>query len=143
MQLRILGAESNSPKDGKSISNYIVFNQSEGIYTYIFEAEKKPECLACNKMAPKYLEFDLNDPLGKVVDYLKENVEYQMKAPTLTTHIQGKPKTLYMTSIKSLEELTRPNLEKSLYELGLINGQEILVTDSTTPNSLTFYLRAK
>jgi len=125
------------------LNNYIVFNQSEGVYTYIFEAEKKPDCLACNKTAPKYLEFELTDTLAKLVDYLKENMEFQMKAPTLTTHIQGKTKTLYMTSIKSLEELTRPNLDKSLCELGLSNGQEILVTDSTTPNSITFYLKTK
>ena len=37
------------------LNNYIVFNQSDGIYTYIFEAERKVDCLACNKTAPKYL----------------------------------------------------------------------------------------
>ncbi len=27
------------------LNNYIVFNQSEGVYTYVFEAEKKADCL--------------------------------------------------------------------------------------------------
>lgn len=56
---------------------------------------------------------------------------------------KGKPKTLYMPSIKSIEELTRPNLEKALNELGLTNGQELLVADSTTPNTIAFYLKFK
>ena len=64
-----------------------------------------------------------------------------MKQPALTTHINGKPKTLYIQSVKTLEELTRPNLEKTLAELELINGQEILVSDKTRPNTLTFYLK--
>ena len=66
-----------------------------------------------------------------------------MRSPALTTHINGKPKTLYMSSIKSLELLTRPNLDKTLTDLGLINGQEILVADTTTPNTLIFYLKLK
>jgi ubiquitin-activating enzyme E1 C len=64
-----------------------------------------------------------------------------MKQPALTTHINGKPKTLYMQSIKSLEELTKPNLEKTLAELGLTDGHEILVSDKTRPNTLNFYLK--
>ena len=125
------------------LNNYIIFNQADGIYTYIFEAERKPDCLACNKQAPKYLEFQANDKLKKLIDYLCENIEYQMKSPAITTHINGKPKTLYMQSIKSLEEQTRPNLEKALVDLGLVNGQEILVSDKTSPNTLIFYLKFK
>ena len=48
------------------LNNYIIFNQADGIYTYIFEAERKPECLACNRQAPKYLEFQSNEKLGKL-----------------------------------------------------------------------------
>ena len=120
-----------------------MFNQADGVYTYIFEAEKKPDCIACNQHAPKHLEFASTDTLGKLIAHLIDNSEYQMKSPAITTHINGKTKTLYMTSIKSLEELTKPNLDRTLADLGLVNGQELLVTDSTTPSTMTFYLKLK
>jgi NEDD8-activating enzyme E1 len=144
------------------LNNYIVFNQADGIYTYIFEAEKKQECLACNRSAPKYLEFKETDKLQDIIDFLCNHMDYQMRSPAITTQLnvrtinilfvklkyfrfilKGKPKTLYMASIKSIEELTRPNLEKTLNELSLTNGQELLVADSTTPNTIAFYLKFK
>jgi ubiquitin-activating enzyme E1 C len=33
------------------LQNYLVFNDSDGIYTYAYEAEKKPDCLACSQKA--------------------------------------------------------------------------------------------
>ena len=32
-----------------SLSNYVVFNDVDGVYTHTFEAEKKPDCLACSQ----------------------------------------------------------------------------------------------
>jgi ubiquitin-activating enzyme E1 C len=127
------------------LNNYIVFNQSEGVYAYVFEAEKKPDCLACNKNATqrRSLEFATTDKLGKLVAFLQDNIEYQMKSPALTaTKADGSgSKTLYMSSIKSIEEATRPNLELTLAELGLFTGQEILVADQTSPQTLVFNLK--
>ena len=37
-----------------------------------------------------------------------------MKSPGLTANVGGKNKTLYMPSVKSIEEKTRENLKKSL-----------------------------
>lgn len=66
-----------------------------------------------------------------------------MKSPALTaTKMDGSgSKTLYMPSIPSIERVTRPNLDKTLAELELVNGQEILVADITTPQTLAFNLR--
>jgi ubiquitin-activating enzyme E1 C len=66
-----------------------------------------------------------------------------MKSPGLTAPKENGSgsKTLYMSSIKSIEQMTRPNLEKTLSELGLLNGQEILVTDITSPNTIIFNLK--
>jgi ubiquitin-activating enzyme E1 C len=127
------------------INNYVVFNQSDSVYTYVFEAEKKEDCLACNRNATmrRSLEFKSTDKLNKVIEYLCNNIKYQMKMPALTaTKLDGSgSKTLYMSSIKSIEEATRPNLEKTLDELGLVNGQEILVADLTTPQTIIFNLK--
>ena len=64
-----------------------------------------------------------------------------MKAPGLTTVIDGNSKTLYMQNVKSIEERTKPNLKKTLKELGLKDGQEVVVADVTTPSSLVFQLQ--
>lgn len=59
----------------------------------------------------------------------------------ITTVINGRNKTLYMSSIKSIEERTRDNLKKKVTELGLYNGADILVADVTTPNTITIKLK--
>ena len=63
---------------------------------------------------------------------------YQMKAPGATTVIGGKNKTLYMQGV--LEEATRPNLKKTLTELGLTDRSQIVVADPTSPSALVFEL---
>lgn len=59
----------------------------------------------------------------------------------LTAHINGKNKTLYMSTVKSIEERTRGNLTLSFGELGLKDGQEIMVADQTTPNTIVIRLK--
>jgi NEDD8-activating enzyme E1 len=59
----------------------------------------------------------------------------------ITTVINGRNKTLYMSSIKSIEERTKDNLKKKMTELGLFNGADILVADVTTPTTITIKLK--
>lgn len=47
----------------------------------------------------------------------------QMKAPGLTASVGGKNKTLYMQTVKSIEERTRENLKKTL--AGSVVGLQI------------------
>lgn len=120
----------------------MVFNDVDGIYTYTYEAERKSDCLVCSQ-TPQVME--INDPntmkLKQLVELLSENTSYQMKSPGLTTIIDGRNKTLYMSTIKSIEERTRDNLNKSLVELGLRDGQDILVADVTSPTTLIIKLK--
>lgn len=46
-----------------------------------------------------------------------------------------------MSVVKSIEERTRANLTCSLLELGLKDGQEIMVADITTPNTIILKLK--
>lgn len=55
--------------------------------------------------------------------------------------IDGKNKTLYMSTVKSIEERTRANLTQSLGELGLKDGQQINVADQTSPNTIVLQLK--
>lgn len=120
----------------------MVFNDVDGIYTYTYEAEKKDNCLVCSQL-PQVLE--IKDPytmkLKQLLELLSESTAYQMKSPGLTTLIDGKNKTLYMSTIKSIEERTRGNLNKTLVELGLKDGQDILVADVTSPSTLVIKLK--
>jgi ubiquitin-activating enzyme E1 C len=79
--------------------------------------------------------------LQDLIDYLCTNPDYQMKSPGLTTNIDGKNKTLYMSSVRSIEEQTRSNLTLSLHELNLNDGQEIVVADATNPNTVVVKLK--
>lgn len=64
-----------------------------------------------------------------------------MKNPGLTAIINGKNRTLYMPMVESIEKVTRENLTKTLLELGLNDGNEIMVADVTSPNTLIFKLK--
>ncbi|XP_060556488.1 NEDD8-activating enzyme E1 catalytic subunit-like [Ruditapes philippinarum] len=121
------------------LNNYMNFNDTEGIYTYTFEAERKDDCMACSKI-PKSLTFSESDKLQDIISFLQESAEYQMKSPGLTANVGGKNKTLYMPTVKSIEEKTRENLKKTLGDLGIVNGQELYVADPTTPMTVTFKL---
>lgn len=120
----------------------MVFNDIDGIYTYKYEAEKNPQCLACSAI-PRVIS--INNPssmtLQDLIEYLCHNVDFQMKSPGLTTMIDGKNKTLYMSTVKNIEEQTRSNLTLSLHELNFSDGQELVIADATNPNSIIVRLK--
>lgn len=120
----------------------MVFNDIDGIYTYKYEAEKNTNCLACSTI-PRTIS--INNPssmtLQDLIDYLCQNAEFQLKSPGITTTIDGNNKTLYMSTVKSIEEQTRANLTQSLHELNLSNGQELVIADVTNPNSIIVKLK--
>ncbi|XP_005098883.1 NEDD8-activating enzyme E1 catalytic subunit [Aplysia californica] len=122
------------------LNNYMNFNDTSGVYTYTFQAEKLDDCLVCS-LKPQTLTFTETDKLQDIISHLQESPSYQMKSPGITTCVDGKNKTLYMQTVKSIEVKTRDNLKKTLKELGLTTGQEVYVADVTTPVSLTFRLQ--
>uniref|UniRef100_A0A4W5KUE3 NEDD8-activating enzyme E1 catalytic subunit n=1 Tax=Hucho hucho TaxID=62062 RepID=A0A4W5KUE3_9TELE len=111
------------------LNNYLVFNIVDGLYTYTFEEN----CSACSQV-PQDLQFPPSAKLQEVLEYLTENASLQMKSPSITATLEGKHKTLYLQTVASIEERTRPNLCKTLKELGLSDGQELAVADVTTPH---------
>ncbi len=61
---------------------------------------------------------DLCFKINFSTDKFVEDPTYQMNKPGVTTSINGKNKTLYMQTVNSIEQATRPNLKKTLKELG-------------------------
>jgi len=121
------------------LNNYMIFNDSDGIYTYTYEAEKKDDCIVCSNV-PQTIKFQKTVKLQDLINFLIH--DYHMRSPGIvTTTAEGKTKTLYMQTVSSIEEMTRPNLKKTLEELELCDGQQLIVADITTVNSLTFILK--
>ena len=53
-----------------------MFTQTEGVYSYTFECEKKEDCLVCGKVR-KVLEVDQKQNLSILIEKLKEG-DFQM-----------------------------------------------------------------
>lgn len=82
-----------------------------------------------------------------------------MKAPSLTTVVNGNNKTLYMPNIPSIEQATKKNLKEKLtgnssfvwcmaivmndciIVLGIHDNHEIVVADATSPKQLIINIR--
>lgn len=126
----------------ETYNNFLQFNDIDGIYTYVFEAERKENCITCSNV-PRVVEFADGEgvTLQELIDQLCTDRVFQLKEPGLTTSINGKNKTLYMSSVKSIEERTRSNLKLSLAELGIVHGQEITVADQTNPSSFSIKIK--
>lgn len=123
-----------------NLKTYVLFNDTAGIYTDVLEPERLADCMACS-IKPKLLRFSPKATLGELLDHLKDSPQYQMSNPGATTITHDGKKTLYLPGLKSLEDQTRPNLDKTLKELGFVDGQEMLVTDKTSPTGFTFKIR--
>ena len=82
---------------------------------------------------------------SKAVSSLKIAINKQdtSKIPRLT-HTVHRPSSIDMYLLLLKYFLCfRPNLMKSLEELGLVSGSELVVADPTTPNSVVFRLILK
>lgn len=89
-----------------------IFPSPAGIYTYAYAAERNENCVACSQI-PKEVAFAESARLAEVMAHLAAT--YQMKGPGVTTTDErGRNRTLYLPSVASIEERTRPNLKKTL-----------------------------
>lgn len=128
-------ASSAAPPLGLD-DNYMMYSGNEGIYTYTFRHERKDDCPVCGRKA-RPLDVDPESTLGEVLDALAVLPAAQLKKPSM----RAQDKTLYMRLPVGLEEQTRPNLTKTLRELGLESGQQVVVTDPAFPLEFNFFLR--
>ncbi|KAK1781236.1 hypothetical protein QBC45DRAFT_406297 [Copromyces sp. CBS 386.78] len=111
-----------TPGDGEP--NYMMYSGNDSIYTYTFKHEQKEDCPVCG-MTARVLKVNPKWTLEELIESFATLPEAQLKKPS----IRAEGKTLYMQLPPSLEEQTRPNLSKTLEELGLTAGTEIAVTD--------------
>jgi ubiquitin-activating enzyme E1 C len=110
----------------------MMYTGDDSVYTYTFEHLKKDDCPVCGNLA-KPLELDENMTLGDLVESFAERPEAQLKKPS----VRSEATTLYMQFPPSLEEQTRPNLKRKLFEL-LSSKEEIIVTDPAFATQFKF-----
>ncbi|KAG8798197.1 hypothetical protein FRC19_001775 [Serendipita sp. 401] len=114
-----------------SLQNYMMMIGTEGVYSFTFEHEKKPECPVCGGETVN-LEISKDMKVEELIEYLAEKQNIQIKKPSLSTSSAS----IYMQAPPVLERATRPNLEKKVSEL-VSEGTEISVTASTLPLKLS------
>eukprot|EP01135_Chromosphaera_perkinsii_P006562 Nk52_evm4s545 gene=Nk52_evmTU4s545 len=135
-----------------ALQNYMMYNGQDGLYTYTFEYMKRDDCIVCSKKTHEldvkealHLQDEKNECIGDpkmcklkyVLSFLMEDPSYQMKGPGISCN----GKTVYMSNPPFLAEKTKPNLEKSLQELGIGEGSVLVVTDPAIPNSVELKIR--
>ncbi|KAI8607063.1 hypothetical protein BC830DRAFT_1073303, partial [Chytriomyces sp. MP71] len=113
-----------------TVENYMMYVGDEGLYTYTFPLERKPECPVCGSEAIK-LPVPHAWTLQELVDCLVERQGLQLKKPSLAAG----DRSLYMQAPPPLEAATRGNLAKLLTEL-VSDGETVVVTDASLPISL-------
>ncbi|KAL4994685.1 hypothetical protein BDV10DRAFT_176347 [Aspergillus recurvatus] len=116
------------------LENYMMYAGEEGVYTYTFEAEKKPDCPVCGNLARK-ITVNPDATLEEFIETLGERPEAQLKKPSLRT----REKTLYQRFPPQLEEQTRPHLKLKLRDL-VASGQEVAVSDPAYTIDFRFQL---
>jgi NEDD8-activating enzyme E1 len=116
------------------LDNYMMYAGEEGVYTYTFAAEQKPDCPVCGNLA-RTIVVDPEATLEAFIESLGERAEAQLKKPNLRTE----ERTLYQRFPPQLEEQTRRNLRLKLNEL-VSNGQEIAVSDPAFAIAFRFKL---
>ncbi|KAL2270237.1 hypothetical protein VTJ83DRAFT_2421 [Remersonia thermophila] len=118
-------ASGCAPALGLPDNNYMMYSGNDAIYTYTFRHERKEDCPVCGNRPRELPVSGPQQTLRDLLDSLADRPEAQLKQPSA----RAAGKTLYMRVPESLEKQTRPNLEKTLAELGLEDGQEIAVSD--------------
>ena len=132
------------------MDNYTTFAQIDGVNSFTYPADIKEDCLICGQKVTsiffsiglyfyfqrKIVSVCQTVTLYDFIERLKS--ENDLTGPALTSTINGVTKTLFLENIES----TRQNLEKSLADLGLSDGQEISVSDKSyaVPVTVQFWV---
>lgn len=119
------------------LNNYMMYSGDYSIFTYTYPHAQKLNCPVCGNLA-KTIEAQNWWTLSKFIAELNGQQEILMSQPSLSTANTH----LYLRNPRSLEEMTRPNLQKKLNTL-IQPGEEIILTDPNLPISLRLIVRFK
>ncbi|EFC37449.1 predicted protein [Naegleria gruberi] len=110
------------------LDDYMMFNGSEGIYTFTYKNERKPDCLQCGPAGvSKTITCSSDITLDEFRDILRTDKSIQFNNASLRNLTSDQ--TLYLTKPATLRQMTEPNLKKKVKEL-FHTGTELYATDT-------------
>jgi ubiquitin-activating enzyme E1 C len=65
------------------LNNYMMYTGNEGLYTYTFEHQKKPDCPVCGNERVT-IEISKEITVEDFIEYLKEKQDMLLKKPSLS-----------------------------------------------------------
>lgn len=113
--------------ESQTLNNYLMYMGQEGLYTSTLVLDKKDECAACGSRQITLSVDPRTTHLNDIIDRLKSSPSLQLSNPSLHSDEHG---PLYYPK-GPFHEKTKPNGTKTLEELTIPNGTEIIVNDET------------
>lgn len=98
---------------------------SHSIHTHTFAYEQKSDCIVCASTV-QTITINKTTTLNELIFILKTNPSFQLTSPSI---VSSNGITLYMPKPPSLEQATRPNLDKAVSVLIDNVTEELSVTD--------------
>lgn len=116
-------------------NNYCMYTGDEGVYTYTFEHQRKPDCPVCREPTP--MQVDGEWTLAHLLERLAQvgvtesdgETASRFQNPSLTSGARP----LFFSQPPALFDSTRPNLKRKLGDL-LSDGEELNVSDPAYAN---------
>lgn len=120
----------------RNMDNYMMYVGTQGVYTHTVSYEKDPNCIVCSPGAP--MEVDLSIKLQKFIELLLEDPRFKEKLSKPS--ISHQQSNLYMQAPPVLEEMTRPNLNRPLFDLMGRAGGVLNVNDKKLTGILRIHI---
>ncbi len=119
------------------MDNYMMYNGTQGVYSYTYRYEKRPDCPVCGVPTVKEMAFPAESTLAEYLEVLAEDADLQSRSPFLRT-VEGK--TLFASAPDMLRKATEKNLTMKMREL-ICSGTRLTLTDQTLPMPRTIALK--
>lgn len=121
---------------GINMSDYMMYNGRDSVYTYTYESEKRPDCPVCGAPVPRKLKANADSTLAEFLEVLAADPDLRSRKPFLRT---AAGKTLYASAPPTLQKATAGNLERCLSAL-FDSGAELTLTDRDLPFVRTLFV---
>jgi len=113
------------------LNNYVMYNGSNGVYTFTYEPERSPDCLGCGTV-DKVIDWHVN-PDQKWEDFMNDLAkDSTLQLSKASIRCPDNNTGIYMQNPPMLEKKLRPNLAKTIAEL-IEDGMCLNITAPTLP----------
>lgn len=120
-----------------SMDNYMMYNGTQGVYSYTYRNEKRPDCPVCGVPTVKQMIFSGEATLAEFLEHIAEDADLRSRKPFLRS-VEGK--TLFASTPDMLRKETEKNLSRQMNEL-VTSGSRLTLTDTSMTVARTIELK--